>query len=600
MLKLITALLLFFIMPGGYAQKVDWENAPLNPVPQGSDLRYAHLKGDLFQASALDYYTRDGKWFSYDSKDRAIRDAKGRVTRFINDVISTRDYSYDGKGNLIKIDFGNGAVETYEYDNSNRVIKCSYKDKRGARHSQYSYRKKGDLLIIDEVGVQYQGESYETERHFKNGLEVYNKSKGYPATKYTYIFDKKGNWISKSYINSETNQPLISSYSKKPMAPTTRDLIYYSEYDKGLSAWSVVLEDLLDGQGARVLLAPRLYLNGKAFKKLIFCRFNNDYVFFDSLSTTYYIARSAYLKTHKEGQKIAVEKLVAGTEVILLRDNTSILLVENGRPRNQKDNWKYIYEKTFYGVLDSGETKNYFFDRSATPQQTVAVPAKNKLKDKNAVWFYYSREGKKLLIYDNEKLVPEKGFSVPGKIAGTEDVVCAIDGVPKYVLLNFKNAGEKELSRGRYFNAATDKIGSVSNTSSTQRETKAVGSNGNSSAATTGTANKAPSAEAKAFLDLYRNNRNAPQHLKTYLTNLDKKWRQRKIEGDLLAQFYASLIEEVYNNEPYAAFELMMRMEKNSMTGIIGKLPTYVRNYIREKSRERVQKYSGSHTIKTN
>lgn len=109
--------------------------------------------------------------------------------------------------------------------------------------------------------------------------------------------------------------------------------------------------------------------------------------------------------------------------------------------------------------------------------------------------------------------------------------------------------------------------------------------------------NKLLSTEAKAYFDVYNSN---PDGLKQHLANLDKKWKARSITGDLLGQFYASLINEIYQVAPYAALEFMMKMDKDATKDTLPKLETEVRDYVREKSKERLQKYSGSYSTKTN
>ncbi|HRO85532.1 MAG TPA: hypothetical protein PK110_11970 [Niabella sp.] len=64
---------------------------------------------------------------------------------------------------------------------------------------------------------------------------------------------------------------------------------------------------------------------------------------------------------------------------------------------------------------------------------------------------------------------------------------------------------------------------------------------------------------------------------------------------------YADLIIEIYKTDPSASFEFIMKMSRNSTTiDLLSKLPEEIRAYIRQKSKERIKKYTGSHTIKTN
>ena len=79
----LTVFFVFFITATIAAQNVDWINAPYNPLPQGADLKYHNLKGDVLQYGTLNYFNRKGEWFSYDGSEKIEKDAKGRVIAFI-------------------------------------------------------------------------------------------------------------------------------------------------------------------------------------------------------------------------------------------------------------------------------------------------------------------------------------------------------------------------------------------------------------------------------------------------------------------------------------------------------------------------------------
>lgn len=463
MKKSILILFTIFTAISGFAQNIDWENAPMNPIPQGADLKYHNLKGDVMQGSIIHYFTRDGKWFSYDGLKQVKKDAQGRVVQHI-DKERTTTYQYDSKGNLIA-----SSGSTYEYDSKNRLIKANHKYET----IQYSYKKDGAVLIVSEMNT-YDGKTSETEYHYKNGLKILQKTKNGKSLKYEYEYDNKGNWISMVTLDIETNKPLYNEYSKRPLKPKTRSLIYYTDYDKGVNALSVVLKDLTEGAVAGAPAIPYLFINGKEIENQIIARLADDYVFYDPISTTYYIARNAYRKDNKYGQKFAVEKLHSGSEVVLLTKKNSVKIFAPKMKGTKNESWTYLGEKTFYAAFHQTENIKYFFDKpiNQVADKTIALAVKNKLKDQNIVWYYYSRADKQLQVYDNEKLVLEE-FTAPGKIAGTEDVVVAINGTPKYVLINLKNAGEKELSKARYFNPATDKIQSANNDNTTPTTTTA-------------------------------------------------------------------------------------------------------------------------------
>ena len=145
MKRLILTLLFTIVTLTTFSQKVDWVNAPMNPIPNGMDLKFHNLKGDVLQESILNYFTRDGKWFSYEGNEEITKDSQGRVIVFKDYQGNRYSYKYDEKGNLIENKYNEATPVIYTYDNLNRVIKESYNDNQNrSRSSEYSYEKKGN------------------------------------------------------------------------------------------------------------------------------------------------------------------------------------------------------------------------------------------------------------------------------------------------------------------------------------------------------------------------------------------------------------------------------------------------------------------------
>lgn len=454
-------LLLLFGNLLGFAQKVDWVNAPMNPIPSGADLKYHNLKGDVLQESILNYFTRDGKWFSYDGVEEISKDSQGRVIFFKNNNGNTYRYTYDKNGNLTQSKYNEAAPIIYTYDNLNRVIKESYNDiQNRSRTSEYSYEKKGDILIVKEIKIEIGGEKFEKEIHFKNGIEIFEKTKGYSGTKYEYQYDAKGNWISKSYIDAETNTAKLSSFDNIPIKPRTRDIIYYSDFDKGISALSIVLEDITKGKIANTPLLARPHINGKELKRqLLFCRLGNDYVFYIPISKSYFIARNAYANTNKDGQKIPVEKLITDAENIIVVNSKSVRVIENGKTTADGNEWKTINYIDALGCYVSVNQKNgraYAFENMPALSEGRTEAVAGKLIA--GLWYIPKSNKNDVYIFENGLYVQGK-YTLVGFLSNTNNPVIQVAETNKnYVLSDFDTAVDKKFFRARLFNASTDKI----------------------------------------------------------------------------------------------------------------------------------------------
>lgn len=362
----------------GFTQHVDWIHAPENPIPRGSSLQYQNLKGAVFQENILDYYTKDGQWFPYNAEFEIRRDNQGRVIYF-KDTYNTYQYVYDNKGRLLEDKQDNNPYRVFEYDSKNRVIKTTYTN---PNHSigtiTYSYTQDGTKCTVNEIRTHKDGEIVVQEKHYDKGLQMYAHTQGFPATIYTYEYDEHGNWIVRTILDAETKQPLRNRFDGKIAPLSTRSIIYHNEYEKGLQALTVQMTDLTNGAVANARLVPMVFINGKELEKSLFSRFLNDYVFYDPISKTYYIARDAYLDTYKRDQQIPVEVLSTGHENVLLFNGLKVKTLERGDEGELK-NWKFIdYAKSLGAFISTNNSENraYAFLNmpTVTNEKVVAVP----------------------------------------------------------------------------------------------------------------------------------------------------------------------------------------------------------------------------------
>lgn len=537
----ITLLLVLFTSICSFAQNIDWINAPLNPVPQGMDLKYQHLKGDVMQESILDYFTRDGKWLSYRGNEMLKKDAQGRIIEYRDEKGNAYPYQYDSKGNLIS-----SSGSTYEYDNKNRLIKANHKYET----SQYSYKNQGDLLIITEKST-FDGKTNESEHHYKNGLRILQKSSG-GGLKYEYTFDDKGNWISKESIDAATNKALFNQYTGKPLKPTIRNIIYYSDYDKGLSAITVQLKDLTEGRVANAPLIPHPFFNGKELEKQMIARLIDDYVFYEPLAKTYYIARNAFLKTNKVGQKIPVEILISGEENILLYNGKYIGVVEKGSKGEDENDWKTInYTETLSSFVSVHQKTGSAYAFENIPKisngKTVAIVGKS-IPD---IWYATINNKNGIYVFKNGLALNLK--SISGYLANskTQDLIVAVEGGTEYILPDYENSVDKKFYKARLFNPATDKI--QTQKSSSSNTTPATGSNANSQYV----------ADANSFSEAFKKGKSEGQQ---QLYSLMKAQRNLNKNDAQIATYFYQLYHYLYPKDVKMSFELVYLLPLTELT----------------------------------
>ena len=449
-MKQIFLLLFSLILPTStFAQNIDWVNAPLNPIPYGADLKYQNLKGDVFQFDYLNF-NRAGRMFSYneinlENKYQIKLDAAGRVIES-GRKDNLYKYSYDTKGNLAQRLFAKD-VTTYTYDSKNRIIKEVFSNNiTGSSSRIYTYKKQNELLVVKELQTASNSSTYEIEKRFENGLIVYEKAIDDNPNIVRYAFDVKGNWVKQTYVDVVTK--------KIKYEPNTQNIIYYHELDKGAAAFSVLTEKLVTRSTVK---APILYLNEKPFSTA-FTRFVNDYVLYEELSKTYYVARGAFDVNNDIGKKTPVEQLLSGSEVAMLYNGENFVMLEKGRKADPKAAFKYQTYLGNYIVKDTLVGTVFAFGRlpaMATKNQIMAVAGVNMLETASAVWYIYDVEKKNILVFDRGDLVQS---TLAGHTEKDNTLVLAVNGKPTHVLTGLKNAPDKVMVQGRYFDPAKDKL----------------------------------------------------------------------------------------------------------------------------------------------
>ena len=422
--NLLSSLLVLLLTFNSFAQKVDVINAPLNPMPVHSSVAQHNLKGNVFQLVNY-HFTRDGKRFL---TERQKKD---------EDVIE-----FDGMNRIVKISTNYESITDYAYDDKNRVIKEIYRHPRGNWTKDYTYNQVEDIL---KITVKQTGGNRpsENEQHFKDGFEIQSQLKGQDARRYQYEFDKSGNWIKKTTYNMTST---TMNYGVE-----TRDIIYYDEYDLGIKAISVVAEKFMG-----LVAVPKPYINSTKYHPAI-DRFKNDFIFYDALTKTYYIARDGHNANHTVGQKITVEKLSSGYETVLVSDGKQSIIIEAGNARKPFNEWKTKNYLSYTIAADSTNNKSFAFGPSPLRSDTkaTALGGTNMMDKTNKVSYLFSRKEKALHVFENGKKVPIKYSAIR---EGDLSIVVGGGNTPMFVIPPVKNRVEDKISPARYFNPKNDKL----------------------------------------------------------------------------------------------------------------------------------------------
>ena len=454
----ITILFVFFLTIVAKAQKVDWLNAPRNPIGYKHKKEHFNLKGDIYASSGkifdrngnltcnfgtFYYYDNNGKIIGNNYNDTFKYDNRGNIILFRYNSGSTNTYAFNNKNLLVHETNTYNEDKTYTYDSQNRIIK-SVVNRKGVFYQEidYTYNKRGKTL---EVTLQYTNQDrktgYSLTYHYENGYIV---KEVLTSGTYTYKIevDNKGNQID-FYETSKSNPKHFDTDNR-----------YYSDINKPIK---LELGYFMSGTGETAKKVMSAFLNGKRTSDIEISKGvkPNEKVLYDGLTKTYYSISNVIEENHTEATRIEAKK-------VLSKGNTCLSYAYDGMFINYVNGINSVKSREFAflgpHMVDYRGEKNV--------GRTYVVNNYQNIKEQEIKEMYlfttdttsilYSRE----LVKDNFFIVV-KGKHIDYKKARFEyltngDPVIFIDDKPMYVLLGFKAAKNEEVRLGKLYEGELD------------------------------------------------------------------------------------------------------------------------------------------------
>ena len=578
MKAIITFLLTIFTATGGYAQYIDWANAPLNPVPVFYTANHYNVKGPIkeFKAESMSreifylYFNEQGKLVE------KITSQPGGHSKILY------TYQYDTKGNLIKETYafldskGNKTSEypatikvnseglvisqgryTYTYDKNKRLTLCTAKDQNGKENysQEFTYNTLGQV-ISEKI----------TEPHVATGvMEV-------EEFKFTYTKRSEGGWdiVMHIYKNgklaSRGSIPLItSSFVRQKREQISINPKKFSFDEAGLEAFNK--------EFVNVMLDQYQNLRSQFLIKLKKSRY--------SVNVTYYKNILSIIQPN-QAQKNTV---AANTASTIVKEGSQSRLF-NGKYTKETalvalnkyiDNLKKMGTYSFVG----GATKTYQIDgiwtQKISEQDKGTANIRYTIGDNHLtielISAILNKNGKAIMLY------PQSPNETIRKLYNNQ-VGMFVDGLFSYLGIR-DNA------------SVTTHTSTVNGNHTVQNSARVANSTANNVDPYSGL-----SAEAAAYMAAYRTNLNG---LKSYMENQLKSWEQKGYSTEKIIESCTAMFKEVYTKSPDAAFELLMKMpQRVALIKLLPNLTDEQRDFVRKKSKERLQKYSGAYSNKTN
>lgn len=582
-MKQSTLILFTFLTAiGAFAQQyIDVVNAPLNPIGYIENRNQLNVKGDIAYISSgneILYFDKNGNrlflFHDFLDKEKARQtkstylelDHQKKVVYKENFFYDNKTvYTYNATGTISKIEAQGKypSVTTFEYDNKKRKIKEI--DKRDSKTTvkDYTYQTVGNRIVIattETVTENNQSKKRTYEYTYENGLLMKFTEQG-SDDNYTYTYDTKGNWVTSSFRYGKVN----------------REFYYHSElgqWDKW--RWTY--------KKTNTTFSPYLMVGNRQIRMLTI-GFNDldnftDILIYEPVTATTLVAENAAttvgLSQGTGSGKISTLK-AKNLMYTSVKGNIKFFVEGN----NQSGNIKQVFLGKTYVIYDASGSLTYWCRDFEKGKKFNVFEALGK---DAVLWF--KNEKNDVYFWQKGNYISTSGYTL-GETLSDGSKLLYKNQKPALIMENFTTSAQNT------FYKVVPYSGQTISKNTTQTNTTAGNANTNNADPYSGL-----STEAAAYMTAYRM---TPNGLKTYLDNQYKSWEQKGYSAEKRVQSFVVMFNEVYAKDQDAAFELVMKMPRRfDLTKFLPHLTDEQRTFVRKKSKERLQKYSGSYSSKTN
>ncbi|MDP5076643.1 MAG: hypothetical protein NWQ19_01055, partial [Nonlabens sp.] len=431
------------------AQKIDWENAPLNPVALPYLKEHFNVKGDVYVTNGRYAFDDKGrliaeggifkKAFRYPSENtiesegyRYEIDRNGLLQHgtLIAQSIICRRYIYDSNNRLISVfdgTMGKQDFKYYTYDNSGRVItEKQVVDKKIKSSLSYTYEKGSDGLKITTTDLEK--DKIRDITVWKGGLKIKRKENNTTnLLDLIYDLDREGNVVS-----------LTGSGSTNPQT------VFYRKELKKKNI--LTIKRVADAQGMFTDMYE-IYRNGKISEEVVIEEIDQDALIYDPFDSSYYVLKNGFKRLGNNYKKydvahipkdkeLPIQLLVASKETLLVKGILGWKLYDLGK-RRYKSSPLQLEKRQIAFDPDAGKNGITYISNDIKEFNGIqySLPLK-KTTENHAFMFTDS-------TVDNFRLVV-KGFLVYGTktkvgLLKSGEQFVSIDDKPTYILPNKKD-----------------------------------------------------------------------------------------------------------------------------------------------------------------
>lgn len=426
------------------AQKNNWQQAPLNFIPDARSLEAQQVNGDVYSIDNM-YYDISGSYLG-EAKKGIVDDRLWNV-----DAINEPDFpgvlrAYDDNNNLTKLSFykkgkidvvfeykynqlgyvtevlSNGKISsTYSYDSKNRLTTFVNLDSLNTHTKKFTYKQEGDLIKVTQIRITPENKKEKKETsdlHFLKGLEVYNSTKNIQNT---YEYDNHGNWISKTFQHNNEEQPrtqkrIITYHSERPKAEVIKLIKEYQENDRGKPIYSI----LINGKSHNLFTISEIPELKSIF---IFNTITGDY---------FYVIDDAIPTTTTKTEFNVKPAYVASPFIAIYKDDKVFVLDENKVFTSQTMATTMLGDARIFYNKPTGVT---YMDLDVVNNHMAIVPIE-KINSNLTAFYLITNEEMLVLVDQGISMFDNKKVEI--KYLENGNPVAIIEGTPKYILPPFE------------------------------------------------------------------------------------------------------------------------------------------------------------------
>lgn len=448
-MKKLFQILLVLVVYNSFAQKVDWVNAPLNPVAFKYKLEDFNLKGKIVAFNHKLF--REGKllfdnthtarsYYEYDDNGRLTKDSEERTYKYNNkdqiilildspfkkDLVNILNFEYDELGRLKSISNKTKKTE-YTYNAEGRLeseVIGFYGVKKTI--TTFTYSKENNLLKIFKVYANFGGTIINKETlYYDQGVLV----KQFDKNNYEYTWktktDTEGNYLQEfdvTFTNAELSENLNLTVNEDKRVPNVFKTYFTTVFINNKPALFIPIETI-----------------------------NYTTIFFDIFKKDYYRIDESFVNGNKEFKMVLLAK---NKEAIFMKPKQynkldsyyrKYNLVYAGLNRNPHGLYT-PYSKVNIHVI--GDTEFILYDRFFDTNYYASVATSNSIYILNEALpdMFYIKEkpdGQKLFYFIHNGVEIETPRLQLEHTNNEQDVNVFVDGKLTYGIKDYKTL-EKE------------------------------------------------------------------------------------------------------------------------------------------------------------